>query len=109
MTCRYCGFCLDGEDIYTALAKHEFYADKDPQAIEVAARMYGWTQENKKCFQKDCIIQFTEKHREQIMICPECCGVDPRKNDMPKQYYNPTTNKIMTTPINRPITSFSDN
>jgi len=83
--CRYCGFCLDDEEIITLLAKHKDYAHFSQQQLYKTASCYGWTPENKKCFKKDIIIQL--KNSLQFHVCPQCYGIDPRDPHAPKNYY----------------------
>jgi len=85
--CRYCNCLLDGGEILNTLAHHPDYADYTQEKLEQAARSYGWTPDNHKCFRRDIIIQFINK--PQIEICPDCNGVWPRSPNMPKSVYKP--------------------
>lgn len=82
--CRYCNMSLDGEEIIEVLSKQKYFHNCDRHEVEKAARMYGWTPENKKCFKKDVLMQLG---KQQFELCPECCGISPRDLCSPKTYY----------------------
>ncbi len=89
MICRYCNYNLDDGDIFEVLSNLEEYKNYSKDEIINVARDYGWSQDNPKHFSKIHIIQFPIK--PQIEVCPECSGIWPINNNMPKEFYN---NKI---------------
>ena len=89
MICRYCNYNLDDGDIFKVLSNLEEYKNYSKDEIINAARDYGWSQDNPKHFSKIHIIQFPNK--PQIEVCPECSGIWPVNNNMPKEFHN---NKI---------------
>ena len=64
--CQHCGADLDEGDIYDFFLKK----NNDPlEALKIAS-YYGWSQTNKKHFNRSIIIQ-SEKC-PQYIICPDC-------------------------------------
>lgn len=83
--CKNCNFHLDDEEIIIVLSRLKEYSNLPLENLEKIAMMYGWTRENKKCFRKDIVIQFSNK--PQIEICPVCRVIFPRILEYPKSFY----------------------
>lgn len=84
MICRYCKTNLSKGDIYEVLK--DAYGYTEEKAIK-AAKTYGWTPENKIHFSKELIIQFDDRNKLQITICPKCKGVSPTDESAPREYF----------------------
>ena len=70
--CQHCHSNLDSGDIY-----EYFLTQYDPvKALNYASR-YGWSEENKKHFNRSIVIQSRKK--PQYTICPDCNEKDPFK------------------------------
>ena len=87
-TCKHCGFELDGDDIYDALSNNDAYSNYTLDELDEAARMFGWTPENKKRFRHDIIIQLG--NRQQIQVCPKCDVVFPRDRTFANRFWSLT-------------------
>lgn len=66
--CKYCNFNLDIGDIYEVLRASENYMNDD-KAYE-AALMYGWSENNKKRFDKSLLIK--DENGNLYATCPNC-------------------------------------
>jgi hypothetical protein len=70
-TCQHCGANLDEGDIF----EHFFNEYKDYTKAIISAGYYGWSETNKKHFNRSLIIQPDDS--EQYTICPDCEVIDP--------------------------------
>jgi hypothetical protein len=68
MKCEHCSFDLDGGDVYEVLRKMKEYRGTTDEEVMSVARMYGYTEENRKHFSKAVIQQYDDKQQETI-----CC------------------------------------
>ena len=69
--CRHCGADLDGGDIY----EHFLLAEGNPIEALRIAKMYGWSETDKRHFKKSVIVQ--PEGKPQYVECPECKQKDP--------------------------------
>jgi hypothetical protein len=83
MICRYCNANLGKGDIFKILK--EMYGYSDAHALR-AAKSYGWTPENKLQFSREVIIQFDDRNKPQVIICPDCKGISPTDQTAPTEY-----------------------
>lgn len=83
--CKQCGCELDGDDILQALSNNELYSNYTIDELYEAARMFGWTPDNHKCFRRDISVQLP--NNQQIEICPECAVVFPRDRTFPVRFW----------------------
>ena len=70
-TCLHCGANLDHGDIF----EYFFNECKDYTEAMISAGYYGWSENNKKHFNRSLIIQPDDS--EQYTICPDCKVKDP--------------------------------
>lgn len=69
-TCQHCRANLDEGDIL----EHFLLTYEYTKAKEIA-RLYGWTETNKKRFNRSIIMQ--PKKGSQYTVCPDCEKTDP--------------------------------
>jgi len=71
--CRHCYSNLDKGDIF----EHFMSLYNDPNTAMKAAILYGWSERNKKHFNRTIIVQ--PDLSPQYTICPDCKKKDPFK------------------------------
>lgn len=84
MICRYCKINLSKGDVYEILKNA--YQKSDEDTIKMA-KSYGWTPQNRIHFSKEVIIHFSDQHKSQIQICPDCKGISPTDETASKEYF----------------------
>lgn len=90
MNCRYCDENLDKGDIYEVLKSDPLNADRTDAEILKFAKAYGWTPTNKERFLSVVTVQFDDRKKDQIDICPHCKGIDPLNEKAPREYFKST-------------------
>ena len=83
MICRYCKTNLSKGDIYEVLKDAYGYTE---EKIIKMAKQYGWTPDNKIHFSREVIVQFDDRHKPQVQICPDCKGISPTDKTAPREY-----------------------
>jgi hypothetical protein len=71
--CQHCSSNLDKGDIF----KHFMSVYNDNRKAMEAAVLYGWSETEKKHFNRSIIVQ--PEHSSQYTICPDCKKKDPLK------------------------------
>lgn len=79
--CKYCNFNLDVGDIYEVLRASGNYMNDDK--VYEAALMYGWTEKNKKRFDKSLLVK--DENDNVYPTCPNCESRLDNNDDTSKQ------------------------
>ena len=74
---------MSNGDIFETLKK--MYDRPDEEIIKMA-KQYGWTPDDKIHFSREIIVQFDDRHKPQVQICPDCNGISPTDETAPREY-----------------------
>ncbi len=61
------------------------YQKSDEETIKMA-KQYGWRPDNKIHFSREIIVQFDDRNKPQVQICPDCNGISPTDETAPREY-----------------------
>ncbi len=81
--CRHCNMDLDGGDIY----EHFLTETGDPKKALKFAKMYGWSETDKRHFKKSVIVQ--PEGSPQYVECPGCKQKEPFNPGGPQAHETP--------------------
>ncbi len=77
---------MSNGDIFESLKN--IYQKSDEETIKMA-KSYGWRPDKKIHFSREIIVQFDDRHKPQVQICPDCNGISPTDETALREYFIP--------------------